>query len=337
MGCIYKATNKVNGKAYIGQTNFTLDKRRREHERAAKRRPNTYFLKALNKYGFNSFEWEILEAGIDDHDRLNEAEKKNIAIHKTVKPGGYNLTYGGEGGVPCQGTIEKMRKIAKANHGDLFYKARMDEGQRRAMARPEYKAKMQAKSERQKMPVLCIESGKYYESRVVAERGEHASVGIINNGEIKKVGDRHWYRPREQDESIDIEQLRRHVAIGDILNHARKHKGKALDARNRRCLAAGCIRTPRDAIITPKRVANIRRAHKQLLRDEREMERQRRRATCNNTARSIICVESGEIFNSTKEAGRKLGLDHRRVRLVCQGKAKTLYGKHYQYTECPRG
>ena len=50
---IYKATNLVNGKIYIGQTINTLEYRKNQHFREARceKRKNIYFHNALNKYG----------------------------------------------------------------------------------------------------------------------------------------------------------------------------------------------------------------------------------------------------------------------------------------------
>jgi hypothetical protein len=52
---IYKATNKINNKSYIGQTTETLDIRIRRHLYSIKTRRNYYFCNALRKYGKENF------------------------------------------------------------------------------------------------------------------------------------------------------------------------------------------------------------------------------------------------------------------------------------------
>ena len=54
---IYKATNKINGKVYIGQTINSLEHRKSGHEREARYQKETsvYFHNALLKYGFYNF------------------------------------------------------------------------------------------------------------------------------------------------------------------------------------------------------------------------------------------------------------------------------------------
>jgi hypothetical protein len=55
---IYKATNKINGKIYIGQTINSLKYRSNQHKRDANRlsKRNYYFTNAIVKYGFEAFE-----------------------------------------------------------------------------------------------------------------------------------------------------------------------------------------------------------------------------------------------------------------------------------------
>ena len=51
-GFIYKITNKVNGKSYIGQTRNTVEFRWRQHYKA---KDNKYFHRAIQKYGKENF------------------------------------------------------------------------------------------------------------------------------------------------------------------------------------------------------------------------------------------------------------------------------------------
>ena len=73
---IYKYTNKLNGKIYIGQTVRTLEERLKEHIRKNK----TIIDKALNKYGVDNFEIEILHK-CNDVNELNEKEIYYINLY----------------------------------------------------------------------------------------------------------------------------------------------------------------------------------------------------------------------------------------------------------------
>ena len=56
---IYKVTNTVNGKSYIGQTVQPMNVRKGGHLYSAfQQNSNFYFHKALRKYGKENFEWK---------------------------------------------------------------------------------------------------------------------------------------------------------------------------------------------------------------------------------------------------------------------------------------
>ena len=93
---IYKVTNLVNQKIYIGQSINSLEHRRSEHYKDSKRtdRPTVYFHKALLKYGYANFKWEVIEE-LDSLDLLNEREIYWISFYNSIAPNGYNMINGG--------------------------------------------------------------------------------------------------------------------------------------------------------------------------------------------------------------------------------------------------
>jgi group I intron endonuclease len=94
---IYKVTNKINGKSYIGQTTKTLIQRKRAHYNAM-RYDNYYFHNALKKYNKEDFEWKIIEK-CNSAEELNEMEFHYIKQYKSHKlENGYNISFGGSGG-----------------------------------------------------------------------------------------------------------------------------------------------------------------------------------------------------------------------------------------------
>lgn len=90
---IYKITNTINGKCYIGQTRKSVEERFKEHMNDAKAGRGFYLQHAINKYGPENFKVEVLaEAG--SLDELNRLEEFYIRKFDTVSTG-YNLSYGG--------------------------------------------------------------------------------------------------------------------------------------------------------------------------------------------------------------------------------------------------
>ena len=89
---IYKITNKINNKAYIGQS-VNIFQRWKYHRTHIDNEQALY--KALKKYGVENFTFEILEETEADKNILNEKEIYYIEKYKTYGKGGYNLTPGG--------------------------------------------------------------------------------------------------------------------------------------------------------------------------------------------------------------------------------------------------
>jgi group I intron endonuclease len=110
---IYKATNLINNKVYIGQTVRTLKQRISQHKSNAKRHKYS-FQNAIDKYGIENFIWETIEI-CNNVEELNLAEMKWINFFKSnLKEFGYNLN---EGGKNRRLSVETKEKIRKAHLG----------------------------------------------------------------------------------------------------------------------------------------------------------------------------------------------------------------------------
>lgn len=117
--CVYKATNTVNGKAYVGKTSFPeaatekLARRKREHlSEACRDRLNSHLYNAIRKYGFERFTFEVLEE-FETAEEAYAAERRLIAaLGTTDRSIGYNATSGGEGVTGL--SPERRRKISDA-------------------------------------------------------------------------------------------------------------------------------------------------------------------------------------------------------------------------------
>ncbi len=97
MGFIYKITNKVNGKIYVGQTTHPVRKRwlgHLSHARTNHEKSCTHLHRAIRKYGAKNFTCEVLQE--IDNSFLDEFEKFWIQSYDSAHKG-YNITLGGEG------------------------------------------------------------------------------------------------------------------------------------------------------------------------------------------------------------------------------------------------
>ena len=108
------ATNKINGKKYVGQTVRSLKIRKQCHAYDAFKKVNTmYFHRAIRKYGIDNFNWEILHDKITDVKKLNKLEIYYIDLYDTYNTG-YNLALGGKNACHSE---ETKRKISDAGKG----------------------------------------------------------------------------------------------------------------------------------------------------------------------------------------------------------------------------
>lgn len=91
---IYKITNQINGKVYIGQS-VKIKSRWKQHKQEAKsNRRNTFLYNAMRKYGLDNFSFEVIEEC--EENQLNEREIYWISYYDSFnKEKGYNMTPGG--------------------------------------------------------------------------------------------------------------------------------------------------------------------------------------------------------------------------------------------------
>lgn len=189
MFTVYCHINKIDGKKYIGITKQNPKIRWQSGNGYSN---NIYFARAIKKYGWKNFEHKIL------YEELTKEEAERIEIQLIAKfetanrEKGYNITNGGN----HVGTVseETKKKISKAHKGIATELHRSEETKRKISEgligrkkSEETKKKMSdyAKSrgmseitkqrfadanEKRKIPVICIATGKKYESASEASR-----------------------------------------------------------------------------------------------------------------------------------------------------------------------
>jgi len=104
---VYMATNRLNGKRYVGATCKGLLARRKEHEYGPKAKRTTcrYFHAAIGKYGAENFDWSVLA----EFDTFEDALRGEILLISQIKPE-YNLTIGGQGSTGHKQTPEAIER-----------------------------------------------------------------------------------------------------------------------------------------------------------------------------------------------------------------------------------
>lgn len=134
MAYIYKVTNQINGKVYIGKTTKDIQQRWKQHQQDSKRDycKNRPFYRALNKYGIESFIIEEIEQC--DISILEEREIYWINYYRSYVGwedcNGYNATLGGDGKTYCDYNLvynlwqegknnKEIQEITHYDHGTI--------------------------------------------------------------------------------------------------------------------------------------------------------------------------------------------------------------------------
>ena len=112
---VYKITNLINQKCYIGITN-NLNKRWESHKKCKDNKP---LYLAFKKYGIINFEFSIIEENVSTVEELGEKERYYIKLYKShISQHGYNITWGGEkcqfdGNPRTKLTVDDVKEIRK--------------------------------------------------------------------------------------------------------------------------------------------------------------------------------------------------------------------------------
>ena len=208
MAYIYKITNDINQKVYIGKTEFSIEKRFKEHCQDAFRNRNEQrpLYSAMRKYGVEHFQIELIEETKIPEEREQYWIKFYNSYHN-----GYNATLGGDGkkyinydtilalydeGVltqkeiadECNCSIDSVRHIVYQNRNNVNW----------ALPKVRDTLRQQPKA------VKCIEYNKIFHSIVAAARwveqegltnsfqSARNHIGEVCNGKRKTCCKLHW-------------------------------------------------------------------------------------------------------------------------------------------------
>jgi group I intron endonuclease len=93
---IYKSTNKTTNKSYIGFDKNWPSRKHGHKSRAKLNNTNYKFYNAINKYGWDNFEWQIIYQSKDYEHTYKKMETYFIEQYDSYNKG-YNMTKGGDG------------------------------------------------------------------------------------------------------------------------------------------------------------------------------------------------------------------------------------------------
>jgi group I intron endonuclease len=121
-GCVYKITNLVNGKVYVGQTTRGINHRWGQHKSLSKNpKKESLLQKAIHKYGEENFKVEEVDAA-GNLDELNFKEEVWIEKCRSLNPCGYNIREGGSCSPFSEDTKKKLSESAKIQMSNPKYR-----------------------------------------------------------------------------------------------------------------------------------------------------------------------------------------------------------------------
>lgn len=178
MYTVYLHRNVHNNKVYIG---ITSKKPKYRWKNGLGYSDQSLFWNAIKKYGWESFEHEILRENLTKE----EAERLEIELIAKYKSNerehGYNMADGGDVNRGYHLSENTKRKLSKAHIG----KAPWNKG----------KHGVQEKSGRDKRRVRCIETQEVFESMSEASAKHNVPIGNlckVCQGKRNMVGGYHW-------------------------------------------------------------------------------------------------------------------------------------------------
>lgn len=110
--CVYIHTNTVNGKKYVGITSQIPEKRWLNGHGYG----DTHFGRAIQKYGWDSFQHEIVRTGMTLDEASDMEEKLVLELGTLNRDVGYNTRTGGVHG-GCKSSDEARAKMSLAKRG----------------------------------------------------------------------------------------------------------------------------------------------------------------------------------------------------------------------------
>lgn len=119
LGFIYKITNRVNEKIYIGKSTYKNLRLliARYHKEIKQKDKARYIIRAMLKYGIDNFEFEVILDAVPEEQLSSEEIKYIAACQANNETIGYNLTIGGEGTCGLKWRKESRDKQSSATMG----------------------------------------------------------------------------------------------------------------------------------------------------------------------------------------------------------------------------
>lgn len=337
MGAIYKITNKINNKIYIGKTKYNdVLIRFNQHllsEENLKETDHSYLHKAIKKYGRDNFHIICLEKNITNIEELNNKEIYYINMFDSTNPKiGYNLAKGGDGG--NQGNIINQR-ISKACKGkNNWTKGRItvnNTKEEKKIKKEDLEYYLNLGWIKGRLPVKkeTIEKWKH----TIRSKTKEEKELSIQKAKIKRSN-------TIQNRTVEERKL-----IAEKISKARKNNPKCASLRKG---------IPAEKWMSPEHLEKLKQAVKKPKSEEHKKHLSESRLKKglgkgekngmfgkgykisgynSKIAKKVKCLETGIIYYSTIIASQETGIRAGGIQDAARGVQKTCGGYHWEYVE----
>ena len=287
---VYKITNKINGKIYIGQTVSTLSTRWSQHvNNALKGKASMVISKAIKKYGPDSFERKVL-VRCNSIEEMNHRETYYIGIFRSTIPVGYNVDSGGKNKRTHESTKEKLSK------------AKMGK-------------KKGPHSEQHRKRLSEAHKGRVYPNRVLSEETRN-KMSMANSGSNNGMfGKKHTEKTRNK-----ISELNKGKHIGEknpFFGKKHTEETKEKISKSRMGKYSGC-NNPQFGLIGELSPNFGRKA---TIAAKKNMSRGQDRVKI-----KVLCINNAVIYDSITQAARSLSISTAGIRKVLNNKTNSVKG-----------
>lgn len=109
---VYVHINKINNKIYVGMTSREPLKRWQNGKSY-----QSYFQNAINKYGWDNFDHEVVASNLTEHEAKNFEKLLIQKLQTYIREKGYNRTLGGDGISGYNFSEETRQKMSESRKG----------------------------------------------------------------------------------------------------------------------------------------------------------------------------------------------------------------------------
>lgn len=318
---VYKHTTPSK-KVYIGITSRTAHERWREGEGYK----GSYFYNAVKKYGWDNIQHEILFENLTQEEAIAKENELITKYDSINRDKGYNVVPGGGLGIKgYKFTDEQVKRLSESHKGVWTEKQQQAAMARRGKPSP-CKGKKQSRESIEKMRRSLIE---HYKTNKVSEETRE-KLRKANGGE------NHWNYGRKYSDEMRFKLSKAHLGQKPV---TRKkviclETKEVFDSERDATLAKGYKKDAIGAVCRGNK-HTVDGNHWMFLDDYKNSSEEdiKQRFAHNYRSKKVICVETGEIYNSGQAASRSVGASSNAVTMCCRGLTPTIKGYHWRFFE----